>query len=39
MNVPLLSLYEYYTETCQLQGINVVDVPVFNKVGMSYGFR
>ena len=32
VNIPLMALYEYYTETCQLQGVNVADVPVFTKV-------
>ena len=30
--LPLMLLYEYYTETCQLQGVTVVDIPVFMRV-------
>ena len=32
VTLPLLTLYEYYSEVCQMQGENVVDVPVFNRV-------
>ncbi|KAL4240430.1 Heterochromatin protein 1-binding protein 3 [Mactra antiquata] len=44
VNLPLTTLYEYYSEVCQMQGEPVVDVPVFNryirdKFGKSFGFQ
>ncbi|XP_045212181.2 nucleolar protein dao-5-like [Mercenaria mercenaria] len=44
VTLPLLTLYEYYSEVCQMQGENVVDVPVFNryvreKFGKTLGFQ
>ncbi|XP_060071468.1 heterochromatin protein 1-binding protein 3-like [Ylistrum balloti] len=44
MNVSLVALYDYYTETCVLEEGKVVDVPVFNrlvkdKFGKDYGLK
>lgn len=44
VSLPLLTLYEYYSEVCQMQGEKVVDVPVFNryirdKFGKTFGFQ
>ncbi|XP_033746136.1 heterochromatin protein 1-binding protein 3-like [Pecten maximus] len=44
INVSLVALYDYYTETCVLEEGKVVDVPVFNrlvkdKFGKDYGVK
>ncbi|OWF51861.1 heterochromatin protein 1-binding protein 3-like [Mizuhopecten yessoensis] len=44
INVSLVALYDYYTETCVLEEGKVVDVPVFNrlvkdKFGKDYGIK
>lgn len=42
--LPILTLYEFYSEVCQMQGVRVVDVPIFNKFvkskfGKFFGYQ